>query len=67
MIYDRPICFACIHFDIEDGTCPAFPVDGIPDEIFYGLNDHKKEIPGQVPGILFDEVKQKMGLKQPLD
>lgn len=41
-----PICCYCDHLaDIVKKTCPAFP-DGIPDEIWIGINDHSQPYEG---------------------
>lgn len=50
-------CFTCTHmvrrFDARPLQCKAFP-DGVPQEIYSGVNDHKKPFPGD-NGILFEE------------
>lgn len=53
MIYEQPICFKCKHYDQETATCAAFPEE-IPDEIYYGKNDHKKKLEGQENEIVFE-------------
>jgi hypothetical protein len=42
-----PVCTYCKHFIIEAGkrSCKAFP-DGIPLEIWLGLNRHVNSYPG---------------------
>jgi len=49
------ICVLCRHYDWkkpETHNCKAFP-DGIPDEILFGENDHKKPLPEQKNKIVF--------------
>ena len=48
----EPICFLCIHYNIEDAICDAFPNE-IPDEISGGDNDHSKPLPNQGNNIVF--------------
>lgn len=50
-----PVCFSCLHFQGER-KCDAFP-DEIPDEIWFGDNDHTQPVEGdheirfeQIPG-----------------
>lgn len=41
-------CASCKHFRTgsrTNPTCDAFP-DGIPEEILFGRNDHRKPFPG---------------------
>ena len=56
MIYVQPICFKCIHYLFETGTCKAFP-NGIPDEIYLGDNHHRKPLPDQQNDIVFEAQK----------
>ena len=53
MIYKEPICFKCMHYDMETATCTAFPKE-IPDEIYLGDNNHSKPLPGQDNDIVFE-------------
>ena len=53
MIYTRPICTTCKHYNPETGTCKAFPNE-IPNEIYLGDNDHSKPLPGQGNEIVFE-------------
>ena len=48
----EPICFNCIHFNIEEGICDAFMVQ-IPEDILNGDNDHSKPLPNQGNNIVF--------------
>lgn len=54
MTYQKPICFDCKHYDINSGTCAAFPVE-IPDDIYLGDNDHSKPLPEQGNEIVFEK------------
>ena len=54
MIYSEPICFNCKHYDIDKGTCSAFPIK-IPDKIYLGDNDHSKPLKRQGNKIVFVE------------
>ncbi len=56
MIYLQSICFDCIHYFIETGTCKTFP-NGIPDEIYLGDNDHRKPLSAQQNDIVFEALK----------
>jgi hypothetical protein len=51
-----PVCVFCAHMDpdLRSRTCAAFP-DGIPLEIWRGLNDHTKPFAGD-NGIRFQRV-----------
>lgn len=53
MIFLEPICFRCIHFDIETSTCKAF-TNQIPDEILNGNNNHSRPLPDQGNDIVFE-------------
>jgi hypothetical protein len=55
MTYQQPICFDCIHYYIETGTCKAFP-NKIPDVIYLGDNDHSKPLSGQKNDIVFERI-----------
>lgn len=44
MIYDRPQCEDCKHYNMETSACDAFP-GGIPDEIYLGDFDHRNPYP----------------------
>ena len=50
------VCNYCKHYHIEavGNKCDAFP-DAIPDEIWFGKNDHKKPYKGD-GGIMFEHV-----------
>lgn len=52
----RPICLDCKHYhrDKPGATCDAFP-DEIPDEIYYGDNNHSSPLPYQKNDIVFEE------------
>jgi hypothetical protein len=50
---NKAICFSCKHFNPITG-CPAFPVDGIPEEILLRQNDHSEIIPGQFGTFIFE-------------
>ena len=57
MIGPAPLCCYCVHerFQKELMACTAYP-DGIPDEIFWSIHDHRKPFKGDhgiqvVPGI----------------
>lgn len=52
MIFVRPICFSCIHYNIEKGNCKAFPNE-IPDIIYTGDNRHSEPLPEQKNDIIF--------------
>lgn len=58
---NHPICFECIHFNLNWRTtpgglrCDAFP-DGIPMEIELGRFNHRKPFPGD-NGIMFEQVE----------
>ena len=47
------ICFKCKHFDFINGGCAAF-LDGIPDEITSGENEHSRPLPDQENNIVFE-------------
>jgi hypothetical protein len=47
-----PGCTSCRHLQL-DATCPAFP-DGIPLRVLSGEQSHLDELPGQVPGTVFE-------------
>lgn len=53
MIFLKPVCFNCKHFDIETSTCKAFPTE-IPMEILGGDNPHKEPLPNQENDIVFE-------------
>lgn len=55
MTIERPICFDCRHYDIDKGTCTAFPIE-IPDEIYIGDNKHTAPLPGQENQIVFEPI-----------
>lgn len=56
-LYEEPICFRCKHYDVDSGTCAAFEKE-IPDEIYYGDNDHSKPLPEQKNDIVFEAIKE---------
>jgi hypothetical protein len=67
MTFNQPICFSCKHYDVDRGSCPAFP-DEIPDEIYYGTNEHGSKIKDQTGEFVFeetDESKQKFPKRIP--
>jgi len=52
-----PVCADCKHFNSDDMTgnfCDAFP-DGIPDDIFLCIIDHKEPYEGD-GGIQYEPV-----------
>lgn len=57
MIFNQPICINCKHYNLNEGNCKAFIFE-IPDEIYYGDNDHSKPLPNQENNIVF-ELKEK--------
>jgi len=53
-----PPCSTCKHFrhfEYEGLTCDAFPY-GIPDEIIFSENLHKKPLEGQGNDIIYEKV-----------
>lgn len=50
------VCTFCVHMDptMRSRTCAAFP-DGIPSEIWRGLNDHTRPFAGD-NGITFQRI-----------
>lgn len=50
------ICINCVHFKKETWTCKAFE-NGIPDEIAYMGNEHKKPLTWQTNDIVFKEIE----------
>ena len=53
-------CFNCknkTNLYTSTPTCKAFP-NGIPDEIYFGENDHSKPLPNQKNDITFEPIKQ---------
>ena len=57
-----PVCSRCIHFKAESvfgkrKTCAAFPIDGIPLEIWVGKNPHTQPFKGD-NGIQFQPYSQ---------
>lgn len=57
MIFIRPICLDCKHYNLEKGNCKAFPKE-IPDEIYLGDNKHKEPLKGQENDIVFEPIKE---------
>jgi hypothetical protein len=57
MIFTEPICIRCKHYNLEEGTCKAFPKE-IPDDIYMGDNDHSKPFPGQKNDIVFEPIEK---------
>lgn len=55
MTYVEPICFKCKHYSIDKGICTAFKKE-IPDEIYYGDDDHSKPLPTQDNDIVFEPI-----------
>ena len=47
-------CAKCKHFDWENYTCKAFPVE-IPDGLLSGKDSHNKILPNQTGEIIFEE------------
>lgn len=47
-------CPRCIHFNSDNYTCDAFPVE-IPNNILSGENNHDKVLPNQVGESVFEE------------
>ena len=56
MIYSRPNCFDCKHYDPELGTCKAFPKE-IPEEIYLNRKKHTKPLKRQENEIVFEPIK----------
>lgn len=56
-IIDEPKCISCKHYNLETGTCKAFPKE-IPDEIYYNSVDHTEPIPNQGNNIVFEPKKE---------
>lgn len=54
----EPICFSCKHYDKNTATCAAF-VKEIPDEIYYGENNHSKPLPQQENDVVFEKADKK--------
>jgi hypothetical protein len=46
------ICINCIHYNRKSKTCKAFE-NGIPLEIWQGLNDHSEPLAYQENDIVF--------------
>ena len=57
MIFIRPICLDCKHYNLEKGNCKAFPKE-IPDEIYLSDNDHTKPLKDQKNDIVFEPEKE---------
>ena len=58
MITDKlPICVDCKHFN-EGFICPAFKLEGIPEEILLGENDHKTPLEDQKNDITFTPIDE---------
>lgn len=55
MIFERPMCDACVHLLPSTGkwACKAFP-DGIPDAVIDDGLDHRKPIDGD-QGVRFEQ------------
>jgi hypothetical protein len=51
------LCISCKHFIKDKNTCPAFS-NGIPQEIWNGLNDHNEPLPEQDNEIVYEPVNE---------
>ncbi len=55
-----PICSECRHLtDRINQSCPAF--DYIPDDIWYGRDDHARKHPGQQGNLTFEQREKSLG------
>jgi len=54
------VCISCKHLrtNMVNAFCKAFP-NGIPDEIIFGISDHKKPLKDQKNDIVFEQVEDK--------
>jgi len=52
-IAKQPICKDCLNYK-KDLKCSAF-IDGIPDVIAFGKNDHSKPLKNQGNKIVFEK------------
>jgi hypothetical protein len=50
------VCFNCKNY-IKDFKCMAF-LDGIPEEILVGENDHTEPLPEQENNIVFEPINE---------
>jgi hypothetical protein len=64
MIFTKPICFNCKHFDFDKSNCTAFPKE-IPFEILNGENNHSNPLPDQNNNIVFEKIQKTKGGDQP--